>query len=83
MRREHEQITTDYNNMIIKLEEIVKRHEKLQEENKKLKSEQTILNKHIDWLIAATQTKDKRITELITMYKNAHESLEEIKQMYK
>ena len=32
MRREHEQITTDYNKMIIKLEEIVKRHEKLQEE---------------------------------------------------
>ena len=83
MRREHEQITTDYNKMIIKLEEIVKRHEKLQEENKKLKSEQTILNKHIDWLITATQKKDKRITELITMYKNAHESLEEIKQMYK
>jgi len=50
MRREHEQITTDYNKMIIKLEEIVKRHEKLQEENKKLKSEQTILNKHVDWL---------------------------------
>lgn len=83
MRREHEQITTDYNKMIIKLEEIVKRHEKLQEENKKLKSEQTILNKHIDWLINTMETKDKRITELITMYKNAHERLEEIKQIYK
>ena len=37
LKREHEQISKDYNKMIIKFEQIVKRHENLQEENQKLK----------------------------------------------
>ena len=40
LKIEHEQISKDYNKMIIKFEEMVKRHEKLQEENQKLKYEQ-------------------------------------------
>ena len=39
LKIEHEQISKDYNKMIIKFEEMVKRHEKLQEENQKLKYE--------------------------------------------
>ena len=37
LKKEHEQISKDYNKMIIKFEQIVKRHENLQEENQKLK----------------------------------------------